>query len=326
MVLSLKQIYTTLALAIGIVVLAIVGFTSFYTVDESEQAVVITFGKASDPITDPGLKFKMPWPIQTVKKLSKETFSLQFGYTEVDGEIISTDEEDTKMITGDENIVLADMVVQWRIIDPGKYLFNVDDPDKILKNASSSALRSIIGSREIDDALTDGRAEIEAEVFDLLTDLVDRYDMGVSIRSVRLQDVELPNEEVRSAFTSVTDARETMNTKINEANRYRNQKLNEALGEKDAIISRAQGEKEARIQKARGDVAVFNELYAEYSRSPYVTRERLILETLEQVLPNVELYILDNDGSTLTYLPLKELQQSAPKANTNTNSEGSGSE
>lgn len=322
MALSLKQIYVTLAMALGVIILAVAGFTSWYTVDESEQAVVITFGKASDPITEPGLKFKLPWPIQSVKKLSKETFSLQFGYTEVDDEVVSVEEEETKMITGDENIVLADMVVQWRITDPAKYLFNVDKPDRVLKNSASAALRSIIGSREIDDALTDGRAEIEAEVFDLLTALVDRYDMGISIRSVKLQDVELPNEEVRAAFTAVTDARETMNTKINEANRYRNQQLNEALGEKDAIMSRAQGEKEARIQKARGDVAVFNELYAQYVNSPAVTRERLIIETLEQVLPGAELYILNDDGSTLTYLPLRALEGNAPKANSNTQGGG----
>src|SRR5690606_35076638 len=138
MALSLKQIYVTLAMALGVIILAVAGFTSWYTVDESEQAVVITFGKASDPITEPGLKFKLPWPIQSVKKLSKETFSLQFGYTEVDGEVVSVEEEETKMSTGDETIVLADMVVQWRITDPAKYLFNVDNPDRVLKSSSSA--------------------------------------------------------------------------------------------------------------------------------------------------------------------------------------------
>jgi membrane protease subunit HflK len=309
---SLKRIYTTAAIVIGILILGLVAFTSWYTVDESEQAIVLTFGEADPPITEPGLKFKMPWPIQTVEKLPKGTYSLQFGYEQVEGEIVSENQSDTKMITGDENIVLADMVVQWRITDPSKYLFNAEDPEQILYNASSASLRSIIGSSEIDEALTDGRAEIEGQVWELLSSLMEKYDIGISVLAVKLQDVELPNEEVRSAFTRVTDARETMNTKINEATQYRNQKLNEAMGEKDAIISRAQGDKAARLEQARGDVAVFNELYSQYVNSPEVTRERLIIETLEQVLPNAELYILNDDGSTLTYLPLRTMENSQP--------------
>jgi len=325
---SLRQIYISVSLVLGILILGLVGFTSWYTVDESEQAVILTFGKAEPPITEPGLKFKFPWPIQQVEVLPKGTFSLQFGYTEENGEVVSTNEHDSKMITGDENIVLADMAVQWRITDPAKYLFSADKPDEILYNATSAALRSVIGSSKIDEALTDGRAEIEAEVYELLSTLVARYDIGISVLNVKLQDVELPNAEVRAAFTNVTDARETMNTKINEAQRYQNQKLEEAKGEKEAIISRAQGDKMARIEKARGDVAVFNELYTQYKNSPDVTRERLIIETLEQVLPNAQLYILNDDGSTLTYLPLPTLNQTTTsntsKTSKSTTEEGSG--
>lgn len=310
---SLKQIYTVTGLVIGILILGLVGFTSWYTVDESEQAVILTFGKADTTVTEPGLKFKMPWPIQSVEKLSKETFSLQFGYKQEDGEVVAEYEADTKMITGDENIVLADLVVQWKIVDPIKFLFNSDNPRDILYDATSASLRSIIGSSKIDEALTDGRAKIEGDVRELLTTLVDRYDIGVSILAVKLQDVELPNEEVRAAFTNVTDARETMNTKINEANKYRNQKVNEALGQKDAIISRAEGEKAARLEKARGDVAVFNKLYEEYKKNPEVTRERLIIETLEQVLPNAEIYIMNDDGNTLKYFPIRPLENTEPK-------------
>ncbi|MCU9614180.1 FtsH protease activity modulator HflK [Caldibacillus lycopersici] len=313
---SIKRIYVTTGFVIGIIILGIVGLTSWYTVDESEQAIVLTFGEAGPPISEPGLKFKFPWPIQSVEKLSKETFSLQFGYVEKDGEIVSESEEDTKMITGDENIVLADLVVQWKITDPEKYLFNADSPEEILYNATSASLRSIIGSSTIDEALTDGRAAIEGNVRELLTELVNQYDIGVSISAVKLQDVELPNDEVRAAFTNVTDARETMNTKINEAEKYKNQKLNEAIGEEEAIISRAEGEKTARLEQARGDVAVFNELYEQYSSSPEVTRERLVIETLEQVLPNAEIYIMNDDGDTLKYFPLRPLDSTAPKTTT----------
>src|SRR5690606_25003921 len=232
--------------------------------------------------------------------------------------------KDTKMITGDENIVLADMVVQWQITNPEKFLFNSQDPEQILYNATSASLRSIIGSSKIDDALTSGKAEIEAEVRELLVDLLEKYDIGISVTAVKLQDVELPNEEVRKAFTNVTDARETMNTKINEANKYRNQKMNEAEGEKAALISRANGDKAARIEIARGDVATFNALYNEYVKNPEVTRKRLVLETLDQVLPNTEIYIMKDDGNTMKYLPIRPAgsQTQVPPVQT----EGSGNQ
>jgi modulator of FtsH protease HflK len=309
---SLKQIYVTSGIVVLAIILGISAFTTWYTVDESEQAVILTFGKVEEGISEPGLHFKLPWPIQSVEKLSKETFSLQFGYEEKNGEIQEFPDE-TKMITGDENIVLADLVVQWKITDPEKYLFNADNPREILYDATSASVRSIIGSSEIDEALTSGKAEIEAEVRDLLSSLIEKYDMGISVLGVKLQDVELPNEEVRKAFTDVTDARETMNTKINEAKKYRNQKLNEAQGEKDALISRAQGEKAARIERARGDVAVFNKLYVEYNSNPDITRQRLILETLEQVLPGSEIYIMNDDGNTLKYFPIRPLEADKPK-------------
>ncbi|MHC0037394.1 FtsH protease activity modulator HflK [Pseudoneobacillus sp. C159] len=309
---SIKRIYTITGLVFLIGILSIVAFTTWYTVDESEQAVILTFGKVEQGLTEPGLHFKLPWPIQNVEKLSKETFSLQFGYEEREGQIKEFPNE-TKMITGDENIVLADLVVQWKITNPAQFLFNADKPEEILYDATSASLRSIIGSSKIDDALTSGKAEIEADVRDLLSDLISKYDIGISILAVKLQDVELPNDEVRKAFTNVTDARETMNTKINEAKKYRNKRTNEAQGEKDALISNAQGDKAARIERARGDVAIFNKLFAEYSKNPEITRQRLVLETIEQVLPNTEIYIMNDDGNTLKYFPIRPLENNQPK-------------
>lgn len=299
---------TLLLIGTGIIaILLLIGvFTTWYTVDESEQAVVITFGRADETITDSGLHFKLPWPVQKVEVLSKEAFSLQFGYKQDEtGEVLEVYENEAKMITGDENIVLTDLVVQWRITDPVKYLFNSQNPREILKNATSSSIRSVIGSSTIDEALTDGRAEVEANTRELLVTTIEKYDIGISILGVKLQDVELPNAEVRAAFTAVTDARETKNTKVNEAKKYENQKLSEAQGEKDAIISRAEGEKIARVQKAEGEVAVFNKLYEQYAGSKEITRNRLILETLETVLPNAQIYIMNDDGETLKYLPLQ---------------------
>ncbi len=307
-----KRVLMTFGMGVLGILLVIIAFTTWYTVDESEQAVVITFGKAGAPVTDSGLHFKLPWPIQSTEVLSKETFSLQFGFKQdKGGELVSYDKE-TKMITGDEYIVLADLIVQWKIIEPQKYLFNSSNPEEILHDATSASIRSIIGSSTIDSALTDGKAEIEAQTRELLTSLIDKYDIGIGIQGVKLQDVELPNAEVRAAFTAVTDARETKSTKLNEAQKYRNQKMNEAKGEVDAIKSNAVGQKTARTEQALGDVALFKDLHAEYAKSKAITRQRLILETLEQVLPKAKIYIMNDQGETVKYLPLQQMENQAP--------------
>ncbi|WP_277585498.1 FtsH protease activity modulator HflK [Psychrobacillus antarcticus] len=325
---STKRLLSIIAMSlIGILLISAV-FTSWYTVDESEQAIVITFGEASEPIVDSGLKFKMPWPIQKVETLSKETFSLQFGYSQkANGEIDSFD-KDTKMITGDDNIVLTDLVVQWKITDPKSYLFNAENPQELLHDATSASIRSVIGNSRIDDALTSGKAQIESDTNDLLGSLIEKYDIGITVLTVKLQDVELPNAEVRSAFTAVTDAEETKNTKVNQAEKYKNQKLSEAIGEKDAIISNATGYKTARIEQAIGDVALFNKLFAEYQNNKEITKQRLVMETLDAVLPNANLYIMNDDGGTMKYLPLQTLEsskQTIPPTETETEKEeGSG--
>lgn len=192
-----------------------------------------------------------------------------------------------------------------------KYLFNSEEPKELLHSATSSAIRSIIGNSKIDAALTDGKSEIESKTRELLSQLMEKYDVGISILGVKLQDVELPNEEVRAAFTAVTDARETKSTKINQADKYRNQRISEVQGEIAAIKSKAEGQKVARIEQAVGDVAVFKQLYNEYKGNQAITRERLVLETLETVLPQAQIYIMnDDEGSTMKYLPI---QPATPK-------------
>lgn len=314
---SVKRALMAVGLILFTIVALITVITSWYTVDESEQAVVITFGKADTTVTDSGLHFKLPWPIQNVKVLSKETFSLYFGNKEKkDLELDSAEVEsanlEAKMITGDNNIVMTDLVVQWKITDPVKYLFESEQPNSILESATSGAIRSVIGSSGINEALTDGKTKIELETQEILVELMKKYDIGISVLSVKLQDVELPNEDVRSAFTAVTDALEMKNTKVNEANKYKNQRSSEAQGEKDAIMSKAEGEKTARIQQAQGDVAVFNKLYEQYRGNQQVTRERLVIETLEKVLPKAQIYIMEDGGNTMKYLPLQPMQPQQP--------------
>ncbi|MDK9711031.1 FtsH protease activity modulator HflK [Acidaminobacter sp.] len=307
-----KRTPTFFALILVAAVIIWLGGTSFYTVDQTEYAILETFGKPDTNLVQPGLRFKLPYPIQNVRKLSRETFSLTFGYEESqegpDGAVLQ--EKDAKMITGDENIILADLEVQWQIVDPIAFLYNTEDPVKILMNATSSALRGVIGSSVVDDALTDGRTRIMNDTRDTLVSLVETYQIGVAIRNVNLQDVDLPNEQVSDAFKKVASAREERITKINQANRYRNEKINTAEGQKAALISRAEGDKVARIEQARGDVAQFNAIYSEYVTNKTITRDRLIIETLEQILPDVQIYIMqEGGGNTVNYLPLDQLKK-----------------
>lgn len=288
----------------AIVVLALT--SSVYTVDQTEFAVLTTFGKPSDEIIGSGLKFKLPYPIQKVHKLSKATFSLTLGYIEKGGQIL-VNEAESKMITGDENIILADLEVQWKIVDPIAFLYNTSDPMTILHNATSSTLRTVIGSSTVDDALTDGRTKIINDIRQNLIDLIDHYDLGISIINVNLQDVDLPTEEVDAAFKAVTDAREERITKINEANKYRNEKINQVQGEQAAILSKAEGEKISIIEKAKGDVAQFNAIYSEYKNNPSITRQRLIIEALGIVFKEAKVIIVDDSGNVVKYLPIEEL-------------------
>jgi modulator of FtsH protease HflK len=317
---SLRQLYKWTGLVVVGALLIVALLTTWYTVDESEQAVVLTFGKAEDGITEPGLHFKMPWPVQEVEKMSKETFSLDFGFND------SGEEADkVTMITGDDMILQADLVVQWKITEPASYLFASEDPEQVLFNATSSSLRGVIGSSEIDEALTSGKAEIENEVRENLVQLIESYEIGLSIIDVRLQEVDLPNQEVRQAFTKVTDAREQKQSKVNEAEKYANQMREEALGEKDAIIQRAEGAKVERIQEATGAVSRFDALLDEYQGNEAITRERLVMETLEEVLPQANVYIMNDDGNTMKYLPLNQenVQQNVVPPTENEESEES---
>ncbi len=279
--------------------------TCFYTVDQTEYAFVTTFGKPTGSISDSGLKFKLPFPIQSVTKLSKETYSLQLGYIDnSSSDKANSIDNESKMITGDENIILADLEVQWRIVDPIAFIYNAEDPKEILKNATSSALRNVIGSSLVDDALTDGRTKIIGDIREKLIELADYYQMGIAIVNVNLQDVDLPTAEVDAAFKAVTDAREERITKVNEANKYKNEKLNQVKGESEAILSKAEGDKVAVIEEAKGNVASFNALYSEYKNNPQVTRQRLSIETLTEVYKNARIMIVDDKGDTVKYLPV----------------------
>lgn len=293
---------------IVVLLLLIVGNVVF-TVDQTEQAFLVTLGIPQADLLKPGLNFKLPYPIQKVVVMSRETFSLTIGYTESESGEVTANQRESKMITGDENIILVDLEVQYRITDPIAYTFNTENPTGILRNISSAALRGIIGSSTVDDALTDGRARIINDIREHVSDAINKYDLGISVVGVNLQDVNLPNDEVSQAFKQVNDAREERMTKINEANQHKNKVTNDILGEIEAITNDALGQKAERVKAANGDVAKFNAIYEEYKNSKNITRDRLTIETLEAILPGAKIYIMDDSSGTVKYLPLDTLRK-----------------
>lgn len=295
---------------IGAVVLLILlwGTTMFYTVEEHEKAAVLTFGKHTKTVEEAGLYFKLPYPIEEVRKVPGIVQRMQIGYRENGGQITVVEDE-AYMITGDENIVSADAVVEWQISNVKDFLFNISDAEQFLRNTAVGAIRSIMGSNQLDFAITEGKSVIQQQAKELLIETLNQYNTGIFIVDLKFQDIEPPPGEVASAFAQVTNAREEKNTKINEANQYRNERIPTARGEAQALIERAEAQKQSRILNAQGDVAQFNALYEEFKNNPEVTRDRLILETLERILPNAQIFITDSSGNTVNYLPLNELMR-----------------
>lgn len=306
-----KKLAGKFIIALVLIIFLLLAFsTSFYSVDQTEYVILTTYGVPSMDIKQPGLRMKFPFGIQNIIRIPKRTFSTTLGYHQ-EGDNITVQEKESKMITGDENIILADMEVQWRVVDPIAYYYNNDNPDNMLYNAISSSLRNVIGSSTVDDALTDGRSEIIEKVKTKLSALVDEYKLGISIINVNLQDIDLPTSDVDKAFKSVTDAREERVTKINEANKYRNEKMNELAGKESAILSKANAQKTVAIQKAKGDVAKFNALYEEYTKAPEITKKDLIINTLNRIYSNAKLMI--TDGETFKYLSIEEMMKGVAK-------------
>ncbi|GFR37230.1 HflK protein [Insulibacter thermoxylanivorax] len=308
--LSPKMIKYIIIAAIALLLL-LWGSTMFYTVEEHEKAAVLTFGKYTKTVEEAGLHFKLPSPIEEVVLVpAKIVQRMEIGYREERGQTIIVEDE-AYMITGDENIVSADAVVEWQITDVKKYLFNIDNAEQFLRNTAVGAIRSIIGSTQLDFAITEGKAVIQQQAKELLIDTLSKYETGIFVVDLKFQDIEPPPGEVASAFAQVTNAREEKNTKINEANEYRNERIPKARGEAQALIEKAEAQKQSRILNAMGDVAQFNAIYVEYANNPAVTRERLVLETLEKILPNAKIFITDSSGNTVNYLPLNELMRNS---------------
>lgn len=300
-------------LVIVVIVLIILGKSSVFSVKESEQAVISTFGKYTRTV-QAGLQFKLPWPIQSATVLPVNmTQKIELGYySDSSGQYYSIPEE-SMMITNDLNIVNIDFFVEWKISDPFKYLYTTEDPQGMLKSMLQSTVRSIVGTRSIDDVLTTGKIAIQSDVEEMLKQRLSENDIGLMVLDVKVNDSEPPTEEVSKAFRDVETAKQDKETAINQALEYKNSEIPAANAEADKILRAAEAEKESKINAATGEKNRFLAMYNEYKNFPKITRERMYLEVLEAILPDITVYI--DDGTSIEkLLPLGEMSSAEAAA------------
>ncbi len=280
--------------------------TGIYVVGPDEVGVVQTFGKYTRQAQS-GLNYHLPYPIETVQTPKvTEVKRIEIGFRTVGKNVYKTIRKESLMLTGDENIVDAEMIVQFKVKDPVAYLFNFVKPEATVREAAEASLRTVIGRHKIDEALTSGKFMIQEQTRTLLQRILDNYKTGILIVAVQLQDVS-PPEQVVAAFKDVASAKEDKNRMINQAEGYRNDIIPKARGEAQANIRKAEGYRSARIARAEGDVAKFKAILKEYKKAKDVTETRLYLETIEEILPNKDKILVPNsaDGSFINLLNMK---------------------
>jgi membrane protease subunit HflK len=283
--------------------------TGFYAVQPNERAVVRRCGKALDELRMPGLHFGLPYGIDRVTRLKVlERKRVGVGITLAErSQGRAAQPQEAERLTGDRNLIRVSAIVQYRIADPKAYLFNVADVPALVSNAASSALTEVVTSTGVDDVLTVQRLAIQEEVKQATQTALNRYEAGVEVTSVSLEEVAAP-EEVRQAFRDVTAAREDMQRMINEAQGYASRLIPQARGEARRIRLEAEASRDAVVQKAQGDAEGFTKIAAEVSGDRQLTVKRLILETMERVLPRLKKIVLDEHAGDGVDLGLIEAQ------------------
>lgn len=291
---------------------ALLASGSYYKVSEQEQAVVTMFGQVIR--TDSaGLYWKLPF-VQSIHKVDTTTSGMPIGYTlengsRYDGDNAYSDTvpSEAMMITSDFNFVNVDFYLEYRVSNPVQYLYASSDPEGILRNEAQSAIRSTIAKYSVDDVITTGKSQIQAEVRDKLIAALEENDIGIQVVNVLVQDAEPPTSEVLAAFKAVETAKQGAQTAGTQAQQYRNERIPAAEANADKTRQTAEAAKQARIAEATGQVERFNRMYEEYSKYPLVTKQRLFYETIEDVLP--ELKVIITDGKTATMYPLDSFSE-----------------
>ena len=285
---------------IGLIVLWLA--TGIYIVGPDEVGVVRTFGKFTR-VVQSGLNWKFPAPIEVVNTPKvTEVKRIEIGFRTLKNGQYRTVEKESLMLTGDENIVDAEMIVQYKIKDPVAYLFRIVGPELTVREAAEASLRTVVGRNKIDETLTTGKFTIQEETKSQLQSILDKYNSGIHVVAVQLQDVS-PPKEVIGAFKDVASAKEDKNRMINQAEGYRNDVIPKARGEGEAMIRDAEGFKESRIKRAEGDAVKFTTILKEYRKAKSITEKRLYLETMEKVLPDIEKIVVpDKDSGNMLNL------------------------
>ncbi|HKL26303.1 MAG TPA: FtsH protease activity modulator HflK [Desulfuromonadales bacterium] len=300
-------------LVIIVVVLLVIGaYSSAYKVDTEETGVVLRFGDFSG-YAQPGLNFKLPFGIDQVYLVKTgRVLKEEFGFRTVQPDVRTTYskqglEEESLTLTGDLNVSDVEWIVQYQIADPFKFLFNIKDPVGTIRDLSEAITRKVIGSSTVTKVLTTERALLAGKIQEDLQSILNEYDIGTRIVTVKFQDVN-PPEAVKAAFNEVNEAEQQKESLIFKAREQYNKEVPRARGEAKKSIQEAEGYAIARINRARGETNRFVALLSEYRKSPEVTRRRIYLETLEEVLPRLEeVYIMDEQGGGL--LPLLPMRR-----------------
>src|SRR5256885_2597782 len=300
-----------------VILLVVLIWTACYTVQAESEAVVLRFGKFLKTV-EPGLHFKLPFGIDRVTVLpTRRQLKLEFGfftpgYTNVD-QHTKDPQEERSMVTGDLNAALVEWVVQYRIDDPKQYLFDVRNPAQTLRDLSEAAMREVIGDRTVDEVITIGRQDIEVSALARMQELSKRYMLGVRVDQVQLKNVN-PPAEVQASFNEVNKAQQDRENAINIANGDYNEAVPRAKGQADQAIRAAEGYRFKRVNEAEGDVASFNAILEQYIKAPEITRTRLYLETMGEVLPKMGPMIIIDDSmrQLLPILPLSAKPSAIP--------------
>lgn len=297
--------YTKVFIILIVIMISFCIFSSIYTVKEGEMIVLRTLGKISY-ISEPGIHLKFPYPIQDIDIVNVNKINtIEIGFIEnLKNRKLKSNNKEEVMLTADKNLICLNVIIEWKINDIYAFLLNAKEPESIYKNAVISSLTSIIGSSPLDSILNGDRVEIQNKIKDTVENIVAKYRIGIKTISIKIYDAQPPNQ-VLATFQSVSDAEEQKNTLINKAEEYKNQKLPAAEGEAEKIIKEAEAYSEERINKAESEAAKFNSLYNEYRVSKNVTKTRMLIEALEEVLPIANVYIVDDKDGAIKYLPLK---------------------
>lgn len=305
---------------IGLAAVALWLASGLYRVLPEENAVVLRFGQYTETVTEPGLHYHLPRPIETVLK-PNVTFErrLELGYrgSPFQGAEKQDVPEESMMLTGDANIVDLDFVVQWKVSDAKPFLFNIREPEATLKRVAESAMREVVGQNELQDIITDRREDIAARVKTIMQDILKSYNAGIMVTQVLIQDATVP-PPVLDAFEDVIRANQQAETMRNQALRYRNEIIPRAQGEAIRLVKEAEGYRESVVADAKGEAQRFEDVYKAYAQAKEVTRDRLYIDMWQDVLLGSDSVIIDNKGAgALPYLNLNELRRK-PSASADT--------